>query len=43
MDLMFHGLPDIAALLAAIYALISAYWVHFVVDQRGHNLEPLGT
>jgi len=43
MNLMLYGLPDIAAVLATIHALISVYWVHFFVVYGGQNLEPLGT
>jgi len=41
MNLMLYGLPDIAAVLATIHALISVHWVHFFVVYGGHNLEPL--
>ena len=37
MALVFYGLPDIAALLATILALISVYYVHFVAVQRSQS------
>ena len=37
MALVFYGLPDIAALLATLLALISVYYVHFVAVQRSQS------